>query len=67
MKRGNVFISGSTGYIAAHTTNELIERGYQVVGSARTEKKGDDLTRKLGAEHCSPSKTLWFEVEWISY
>lgn len=48
---GTVFVSGATGYIAVHTAKELIARGYQVVGSVRTEQKGENLKRKLGAEN----------------
>ena len=48
---GSVFVSGATGYIAVHTAKELIERGYHVVGSVRTEQKGENLKRKLGAQN----------------
>lgn len=35
-----VIVTGANGYIAAHTVKQLIEKGYQVVGSFRTEEKG---------------------------
>lgn len=35
-----VIVTGANGYIAAHTVKQLIEKGYDVVGTLRTEDKG---------------------------
>lgn len=39
-----VFISGATGYIAVHTIKQLLDKGYQVVGSVRSDSKGQELS-----------------------
>ncbi|KAG7196201.1 uncharacterized protein KQ657_000213 [Scheffersomyces spartinae] len=43
-----VFVSGATGFIALHIIKQLIEREYDVVGSVRTDEKGQDLSRRFG-------------------
>ncbi|KAK7678843.1 hypothetical protein QCA50_018145 [Cerrena zonata] len=43
-----VFVLGATGYIALHTVKDLINKGYSVVGSVRSEAKGDKLVKQLG-------------------
>ncbi|KAK6198196.1 protein induced by osmotic stress [Scheffersomyces amazonensis] len=39
----SVFVSGATGYIAQHIIAQLLSKGYKVVGSVRSEGKGDGL------------------------
>lgn len=34
--KGKVLVSGATGYIASHVINELLGRGYEVVGTVRS-------------------------------
>lgn len=34
-------VSGASGFIAAHTVQELIKNGYTVVGSVRSKEKGE--------------------------
>ncbi|CAK9438296.1 uncharacterized protein LODBEIA_P25200 [Lodderomyces beijingensis] len=38
-----VFLSGATGYIAQHVLKQLLEKGYRVIGSVRSEAKGENL------------------------
>ncbi|CAK9438298.1 uncharacterized protein LODBEIA_P25220 [Lodderomyces beijingensis] len=38
-----VFVSGATGFIAQHIVKQLLEDGYKVVGSVRSQAKGEDL------------------------
>ncbi|RLV93442.1 putative NADPH-dependent methylglyoxal reductase GRP2 [Spathaspora sp. JA1] len=38
-----VFVSGANGYIAQHIVKQLLEKGYNVVGSVRSATKGEDL------------------------
>lgn len=45
-----VFVSGANGYIAKHVILLLIEQGYNVVGTVRTEEKGDLLTKQFGSK-----------------
>lgn len=42
-----VFVSGATGFIALHTVKQLLEKGYTVVGSVRSEAKGERLVKQL--------------------
>lgn len=34
--KGNVLVTGATGYIAGHIINDLLSRGYKVVGTVRS-------------------------------
>lgn len=38
-----VFVSGASGYIAQHLVKQLLEKGYKVVGTVRSESKGAHL------------------------
>lgn len=40
-----VFVSGANGFIAAETVKQLIEAGYDVVGSVRSAAKGEKLKK----------------------
>ncbi|CCD25475.1 SDR family oxidoreductase NDAI_0F01560 [Naumovozyma dairenensis CBS 421] len=42
-ERGTVFVSGATGFIALHIINNLLQQGYKVIGSARSQEKVDHL------------------------
>ena len=43
------FVSGATGFIAQHVVKQLLEKGYNVVGSVRSESKGEKLKKNFGA------------------
>ena len=43
------FVSGATGFIAQHIVKQLLEKGYNVVGSVRSESKGEKLKKNFGA------------------
>lgn len=34
--KGKVLVTGATGYIASHVINELLQKGYNVVGTVRS-------------------------------
>lgn len=42
-----VFVSGASGFIAQHIVKALVAKGYNVVGSVRSEGKGDALKLNL--------------------
>lgn len=46
----SVFVSGATGFIAQHIVKLLLSKGYKVVGSVRTEAKGEHLKKLLNSD-----------------
>lgn len=42
-----VFVSGANGFIALHVVSRLLNSGYKVIGSVRSQEKADDLARKF--------------------
>lgn len=49
--RTSVFVSGASGYIGQHIVKQLIEKGYNVVGSVVSVEKGEILTQIIGPLH----------------
>lgn len=49
----SVFVSGATGYIAQHIVQQLLAKGYKVVGTVRSASKGDKLKENLKSENFS--------------
>lgn len=47
----SVFISGATGFIAQHIDKLLLEKGYKVVGTVRSEAKGEHLSKLLNSSN----------------
>ncbi|KAF8601879.1 NAD-P-binding protein [Ceratobasidium sp. AG-I] len=45
-----ILLTGANGYFATYAIKDLLERGYTVVGSVRSEKKGAELA-KLYTQH----------------
>lgn len=43
-----VLVSGASGFIALHTVQELIKKGYNVVGSVRSVEKGEYVKKAAG-------------------
>lgn len=42
-----VFVSGASGFIALHVVNDLLESGYKVIGSVRSQQKADRLLKQF--------------------
>lgn len=47
-KMSTVLISGASGFVAAHTVQQLIQRGYNVVGTVRSVEKGEYVKKLSG-------------------
>ncbi|PSK36521.1 hypothetical protein C7M61_003994 [Candidozyma pseudohaemuli] len=54
-----VLISGASGFIALHTVQELVKKGYSVVGSVRSSEKGEYVKKESG----NPEKFSYEIVE----
>lgn len=48
-----VFVSGANGFIASHIVNKLLESGYKVIGSVRSQAKADQLIRQFNHPNLS--------------
>ncbi|RCK54319.1 putative NADPH-dependent methylglyoxal reductase GRP2 [Candida viswanathii] len=44
-----VFVTGASGYIAQHIVNQLLAKGYKVIGSVRSEEKGQRLQEMVNS------------------
>lgn len=45
-----VLVTGASGFIAAHIIKQLVELGYQVVGTVRSDAKGEFYTKQYGSQ-----------------
>lgn len=48
-----VFVSGANGFIGQHTVQQLLEAGYTVIGSVRSQEKGKKLLTALKSDKFS--------------
>ncbi|WP_207514573.1 SDR family oxidoreductase [Longitalea luteola] len=48
MNRKKVLLTGVTGFLGSHTTIQLLERGYQVIGTLRDKRKADTIRTIIG-------------------
>lgn len=53
MSSSTVFVTGATGYIAQHVCKDLLAKGYTVVGTVRSQEKGDRLKKLLASDKFS--------------
>ncbi|KAL4807159.1 mitochondrial ribosomal protein subunit-domain-containing protein [Aspergillus unguis] len=54
-----VLLSGGSGFIAAHTLDQLLERGFDVVTTVRSHEKGDKI---LAAHPNTPKEKLSYVI-----
>lgn len=45
-----VLVTGANGFIALHILGKLLERGYKVIGTVRSQEKVDSLYKKFGTD-----------------
>lgn len=48
MSQTTVLVSGASGFIALHTVQKLVKKGYRVVGSVRSTEKGEYVKKASG-------------------
>lgn len=65
---GKILLSGATGYIAAHSLDVLLNKGYKVVGTIRSHAKADALVKmnKIRQEAYRNGQLVFEEVPDIS-
>ncbi|CCH60145.1 hypothetical protein TBLA_0C03420 [Henningerozyma blattae CBS 6284] len=47
----SVLVTGATGYIAQHIITDLLEQNYKVIGTVRSESKGDNLVKLFNSNN----------------
>ena len=48
-----VLVSGVSGFIGMHCAKQLLDKGYQVVGTTRSSSKHDEVMGAIGHENLS--------------
>lgn len=56
----SVLVTGASGFIALHIIDELIRKGYTVIGTVRSQSKADNITRQFTQLY--PAVKLSFEI-----
>lgn len=56
----SILISGATGFVALHTIDLLLQKGYKVIGTVRSAAKGDKLVLDFKARY--PSAQLSYQI-----
>lgn len=54
-----VLLTGITGFVGSHTAIQLLEKGYQVIGTLRDMKRGNTI-KKIIAQYTSHTDNLSF-------
>jgi dihydroflavonol-4-reductase len=54
-----VLLTGITGFVGSHTAIQLLEKGYQVIGTLRDVKRANSI-KKIIAQHTSQTDNLSF-------
>ncbi|KAH3684296.1 hypothetical protein WICPIJ_004736 [Wickerhamomyces pijperi] len=57
-----VFLTGASGFIALHITNQLLSRGYHVIGTVRSQSKADNIINNFKAIYPDVESKLSFEI-----
>ena len=53
-----VLVTGASGFIAKHIVRELLEQGFDVRGSVRSEKRADELRALFRTRRSSSSRSI---------
>lgn len=59
---GTVLVTGASGYLALHIISQLLDKGYRVVGSVRSQDKADKLSRNFKSQIGSKADNLCFSL-----
>lgn len=60
MSGKTVLLTGASGFIALHITDELLRKGYKVIGTVRSQSKADKITKQF--KELYPNGELSFEI-----
>lgn len=60
MSGQSVLLTGASGFIALHITDELLKKGYKVIGTVRSQSKADKITQQF--KELYPNGELSFEI-----
>ncbi|CCH43854.1 hypothetical protein BN7_3408 [Wickerhamomyces ciferrii] len=60
MSTKTVLLTGASGFIALHVLNELLKRNYNVIGTVRSQEKGDNIKAQFKKEY--PNAQLSFSI-----
>ena len=58
-KQDVVLLTGVTGFLGSHTTIQLLEKGYKVIGTLRNKQRANDMLSVIG-KHTANLKNLSF-------
>ncbi|HLW38975.1 MAG TPA: NAD-dependent epimerase/dehydratase family protein [Brumimicrobium sp.] len=61
MKNKRVLLTGVTGFLGSHTAIQLLEKGYEVVGTLRSKDRINSI-KEIIAKHTANSNNLTFAV-----
>lgn len=57
--KGKVLLTGVTGFLGSHTTIQLLDKGYEVIGTLRNPERIDSIRKTIG-RHCTGVDRLSF-------
>jgi NADPH-dependent methylglyoxal reductase len=60
MAQTTVLLTGASGFIALHVIDELIRKGYKIIGTVRSQSKADKITKQFKEQY--PDAELSFEI-----
>ncbi|MDW7693039.1 aldehyde reductase [Flammeovirgaceae bacterium SG7u.111] len=63
MQGKNILLTGVTGYLGSHTTIELLNRGYNVIGTLRNKKKKHHITEVISNYSDKTENLSFYQID----
>jgi NADPH-dependent methylglyoxal reductase len=60
--QATVLVTGATGFLALHVVSQLLQKGYSVIGSVRSQAKADKLAKLFGDKFGPKADKLSFTI-----